>query len=138
MKHSQPVVYWDTSAILSVLFHDEHSEEAKSLADQEGVHLISSLGYSEACAVMARIKREGYLTDILFTSAFEVLETGPWRRIHLSPAWKDLHDLCTKWPLRGADLWHLATAKRIQQELPELSVFSFDERLKRAAEGEGL
>ncbi len=138
MEHSQPVVYWDTSAILSVLFKDEHSEKAKSLADQEGVHLISSLGYSEACAVLARIKREGFLTDILFKSAFEVLETGPWRRIHLSPLWEDLHDLCVKWPLRGADLWHLAAAKRIQQELPELFLFSFDERLKRAADGEGL
>jgi len=102
------------------------------------VHLISSLGYSEACAVLATIKRSGFLTDILVNAAFEVLETGPWRRIHLSPAWGDLHDLCTKWPLRGGDLWHLAVAKRVQQELPELSLFTFDERLKRAADGEGL
>jgi predicted nucleic acid-binding protein len=138
MKYSQPVVYWDTSAILSVLFKDAHSKKAKSMADQEGVHLISSLGYSEACAVLARIKREGFLTDILFKAAFEVLETGPWRRIHLSPIWEDLHDLCTKWPLRGADLWHLAAAKRIQQELPELFLFTFDNRLKSAADGEGL
>ena len=138
MEHSQPVVYWDTSAILPVLFKDEHSEKAKSLVDQEGVHLISSLGYSEACAVLARIKREGFLADILVKAAFEVLETGPWRRVHLSPAWEDLHDLCTKWPLRGADLWHLATAKRIQKEFPELSLFTFDERLKIAANGEGL
>ena len=138
MKNSQPVVYWDTSAILSVLFKDAHSGKAKSMADQEGVHLVSSLGYAEACAVLARIKREGFLTDILIKAAFEVLETGPWRRIHLSPIWEDLHDLCTKGPLRGADLWHLAAAKRIQQELPELFLFTFDNRLKRAADGEGL
>ena len=138
MAISQPVAYWDTSAILSVLFRDEHSEKAKSLADQEGVHLISSLGYSETCAVLARIKREGFLTDILFKSAFEVLATGPWRRIHLSPVWEDLQDLSGIWPLRGADLWHLAAAKRIQQELPELFLFTFDQRLKRAAEGEGI
>ena len=114
------------------------SEKAKSLADQKGVHLISSLGYSQACAVLARIKREGFLADILFKAAFEVLETGPWRRIHLSPIWEDLHDLFTKWPLRGADLWHLASAKRIQQELPELFLFTFDDRLRSAADGEGL
>jgi predicted nucleic acid-binding protein len=138
MKHSPPVVYWDTSAVMSVLFKDEHSEKAKNLADQEGVHLFSSLGYSEACAVLARIKREGSLTDILVKAAFEVLETGPWRRFHISPAWEDLRSLCKKWPLRGADLWHLAAAKRIQKELPELSLFSFDERLKKAAAGEGL
>ena len=137
-KRSQPVVYWDTSAILSVLFKDEHSKKAKNLADQDGVHLISSLGYAEACAVLARIGREGLLTDILFKAAFEVLETGPWRRILLQPAWEDIRDLCKKWPLRGADLWHLAAAKRIQQELPELCLFTFDERLKSAANGEGL
>jgi predicted nucleic acid-binding protein len=137
-KRSQPVVYWDTSAILSVLFKDEHSEKARKLANQDGVHLISSLGYAEACAVLARIGREGLLTDILVKAAFEVLETGPWRRILLQPAWEDLRDLCEKWPLRGADLWHLAAAKRIQQELPELCLFTFDERLKSAANGEGL
>ena len=138
MKPSPPVLYWDTSAILSVLFKDEHSQRAKTLADQEEVHLISSLGYSEACAVLARIRREDMLTDTLVKTAFEVLETGPWRRIHLSPTWEDLRDLCLKWPLRGADLWHLGAAKRIQQELPELSLFTFDEQLKSAATGEGL
>ena len=138
IEHSQPVVYWDTPAILSVLFKDEHSEKAKNLADQEGVHLISSLGFAEACAVLARIGREGLLTDILVKAAFEVLETGPWRRILLQPAWEDLRDLCEKWPLRGADLWHLAAAKRIQKELRELCLFTFDERLKSAAKGEGL
>jgi predicted nucleic acid-binding protein len=137
-KRSQPVVYWDTSAILSVLFKDEHSEKARKLADQDGVHLISSLGYAEACAVLARIGREGLLTDILVKAAFEVLETGPWRRILLQPAWEDLRDLGEKWPLRGAELWHLAAAKRIQQELPELCLFTFDERLKSAENGEGL
>lgn len=133
-----PVVYWDTSAIMSVLFKDEHSEKAKSLANQEGVHLISSLGYAEACAVVARIKREGFLTDMLIEAAFEVLETGPWRRLLISPLWEELRGLCEKWSLRGADLWHLAAAKRIQKELPELTLFTFDDILKNAALGEGL
>jgi len=106
--------------------------------DQKGVHLISSLGYSESCAVLARIKREGALSDILVKAAFEVLEAGPWRRLNISPVWEDCHRLSAKWPLRGADLWHLAAAKRIQKELPELSLLTFDERLKKAAEGEGL
>ncbi len=138
MMDSQPVVYWDTSAIVSVLFKDEHSENARGLADAEGVHLMSSLGYSEACAVLARIGREGVLADILVKAAFEVLENGPWRRLRISPLWEDLRSLSTKWPLRGADLWHLAAAKHIQKELPELTLFTFDERLKIAAEGEGL
>lgn len=138
VKDSPPVLYWDTSAVMSVLFKDKHSEKAQSLADYAGVHLISSLGYAEACAVLARINREGALADILVNAAYEVLETGPWRRLHISPVWEDLRDLSTKWLLRGADLWHLAVAKRIQKELPELSLFTFDERLKSAAQGEGI
>lgn len=138
MMLNPPVVYWDTSAIISVLFKDKHSEQAKQLADREGVHLISSLGYSETCAVLARIKRDRSITDIISQAAFEVLESGPWRRVHISPLWDEVRHLSTKWPLRGADLWHLATAKRIQKELPELCLFTFDEKLRNAAAGVGL
>lgn len=134
----EPVVYWDTSAVVSVLFKDEHSEAAHRLADREGIHLLSSLGYAEACAVLARIQREGALAKILIQAAHEVLETGPWRRLNLQPTWQDLRELSNKWPLRGADLWHLANAMRLQQELPELCLYTFDERLRQAAEGEGL
>ncbi|MBI5550520.1 MAG: type II toxin-antitoxin system VapC family toxin [Desulfobacterales bacterium] len=138
MNRKPPVIYWDTSAIVSVLFKDDHSERAHLWAGQEGIHLISSLGYAEACAVLSRIQREGALADILIKAAYEVLESGPWRRLHLAPAWEDLRELSAKWPLRGADLWHLATAKHAQTELPELVLLSFDDRLKTASEGEGL
>jgi hypothetical protein len=46
--------------------------------------------------------------------------------------------LARSWPLRGADLWHLAAAKALQTELPELRLLSFDSRLTAAAHGEGL
>jgi len=40
--------------------------------------------------------------------------------------------------LKGADLWHLATAKTLQEQIPELVMFTFDDRLRVAAEGENL
>jgi len=46
--------------------------------------------------------------------------------------------LSKKWPLRGADLWHLAAAKALQREFSELYVLTFDKRLGKAAKGEGL
>jgi predicted nucleic acid-binding protein len=138
MGNKPRAVYWDASAILSVLFEDEHSQKAARMADEKGLHLISTLGYAESCAVLARIKREGAISDILTQAAFDALDAGPWRRLNISPAWEDYRDLCRRWPLRGADLWHLATAKRIQKEMPELSLLTFDQRLKHAAEGEGL
>ncbi len=41
--------------------------------------------------------------------------------------------LSQKWSLRGADLWHLAVAKTLQKQIPELELFSFDKGLSAAA-----
>ena len=133
------VVYWDASAILSALFTDRHSDEAQKWARRkESIHLISSLAYSETCAVIARMQRERLLADILIKAALETLEGGPWRRLNAWPEWKIIKPLAVKWPLRGADLWHLATAKSLQKQLPELLLLSFDTQLIDAASGEGM
>ena len=132
------VIYWDASAILSTLFSDLHSETAKTWADKKSVHFISTLAFAEVCAVISRMRKEGLLNDIMTQAVFEVLDRGPWRRIFSWPELKIIESLSTKWPLRGADLWHLATAKSISKEFPELYLLSFDNRLKQAAEGESL
>ena len=133
-----PVVYWDASAILSVLFTDTHSESARALAHQAGLHLVSTLAYSETCAVIARLQRDRVLADVLIHAAFEVLEEGPWRRLTAWPDWSTVRSLAVKWPLRGADLWHLALIKSLQAQLPEIRLLTFDARLHSAAEGESL
>ena len=133
-----PVVYWDASAILSVLFADTHSELARASAHQSGLHLVSTLAYGETCAVIARMQRERVLADVLIQAAFEVLEEGPWRRLTAWPDWGAIRSLAVKWPLRGADLWHLALTKILQAQLPEICLLTFDARLRAAAEGERL
>ncbi len=132
------IIYWDSSSILSVLFKDSHSREAVEWSRKEGVHLMSTLAYTEVCAVISRLKRERLLTDVLFDAVYEVLEKGPWRRLNISPEWRKAKTLSRKWSLRGADLWHLATAKTLQIQIPELSVITFDKRLKKAAQAENL
>jgi hypothetical protein len=84
------------------------------------------------------MKRESMLTDVLFQSAHEVLDRGPWRRISVSPGWAIIRDLSKKHSLRGADLWHLAAAVSLAIEFPELSLLTFDQRLMTAAEIESL
>jgi len=137
-KDDLPVLYWDASAILSVLFKDRHSTIAQRWANQEGLHLVSSLAYAETCAVIARLQRERILTDVLVQAALEVLREGPWNYLNILPEWKTIQPLSVKWSLRGANLWHLAAAKCLQRQLPELSLLTFDTRLKAAAQGEGL
>ena len=135
---SHVIVYWDASAVLSALFRDKHSEEAINWSHREGVHLISSLCCSEVYAVISRIKREGLLAEVLINESYQSLEVGPWRRLNLIPQESKAKTLAQKWPLRGADLWHLATAKTLQERTPELTLLTFDNRLLVAAMGEGL
>jgi predicted nucleic acid-binding protein len=138
MADRASVIYWDTSAILSSVFADAHSENARIWAEKEAVHFISTLAFAEFCAVISRMQRERILTEIMAGAVLEVLNGGPWRIIFSNPDLKIVKDLSAKWPLRGADLWHLATAKSLQTDFPELLLLSFDSRLNQAAEGELL
>ena len=105
---------------------------------KKGFHLISTLAYAETCAVIARLQRERVLAEVLIQAAFDVLRDGPWRHLTFLPDREMVRSLSIKWPLRGADLWHLATAKGLQNQLPELYFLTFDTRLKEAAEGEAV
>lgn len=131
-------LYWDSSAVLSALFKDRDSDHAARWAGRPGVHLLSTLAWAEVHAVIARIERERALSRVLVKAAREVLEEGPWRRLNASPEWHLVEVLSSKWSLRGADLWHLCTAKSLQSELPGLKILTFDARLAAAARGEGL
>ena len=138
MPATLSVLYWDTSAVISALFRDRNSDAATVAAHEPGTHLISSLGWAESQAVVARIERERAMAAVLVAAAREALENGPWVRVNVDPAWQQIVTLARTWPLRGADLWHLAAAKELQAELPELRLLSFDGRLAVAARGEGL
>jgi predicted nucleic acid-binding protein len=132
------VVYWDTSAVLSSLFVDDHSPQAQYWANLNGFHFLSTLTYAETCAVIARMERERRVAEILAEAAMEAFHEGPWRRVNAQPAWNHMAALSKKWALRGADLWHLALAKGLRDHTPELILLTFDERLQVAAQGEGL
>lgn len=139
MAEAALVLYWDASAVLSLLFDDIHSPAALSWWRQEGaVHLLSSLAYVEVAAVIARLERTGALDASLTETAYANLASLGWRRTAALPD----HDLVApqarRWPLRGADLWHLACACTLHRHLPELRLLTFDSRLHDAAAGEGL
>ena len=140
MKYLNPqIIYWDTSAVISTFFQDEHSEQAIYYAGLVGAaHLLSSLALAETHAVLNRLRREGLLNDILIKAAVESLETGPWKHLKIVPDAAEIKALGKKWPLRGADLWHLAAAKTLQTEFPEIILLTYDNRLHLAASGENL
>jgi predicted nucleic acid-binding protein len=132
------VIYWDSSAILATLLQDRHSEQALSLLGMSAVHVLSSLAVAEVHAVLNRLKRERAMPVTLVDASLEILCAGRWRRLRLDPDTAEIHRLAAKWPLRGADLWHLALATTLQRELPELVVLTFDKLLYQAAVGENF
>ncbi len=132
------VIYWDSSAILSVLIAGMHSAKATATAQRSGTHLLSTLGYAETFAVVARFERDGSLPTVLADAAREVVLNGPWRKLALQPDWKSIEGLASRCPVRGADLWHLATAETLRRELPELKMITFDARLGVASQRIGL
>jgi predicted nucleic acid-binding protein len=138
MPDTSAVIYWDSSAVISALFKDADSRKAKAAAERNALHLLTTLACAEVSAVISRMKRDRILTEVLFQSAHEVVDRGPWRRISISPGWSLIQKLARKHALRGADLWHLAAAMSLTDEFPELSLLTFDRRLKKAAEIEGL
>lgn len=138
MANHDLVLYWDTSAILSALFEDSHSDKAQKWAKTSGFHLMSTLAHAEACAVIVRMEREHILRDRLAKDALRALREGPWRALNTTPQWSVVEELAVRCQLRGADLWHLALAKTLQDHLPEISVLTFDKRLRDAVEAEGL
>ena len=134
----QTVIYWDASAILSALFQDSSSKKAIEWSRKPGVHLISTLSYAEVLAVIARLKKERLLANVLIQAALEALENGPWRHLNIYPEWEEIKILSQKRFLRGADLWHLAISKTLQKQLPELILLTFDKRLNKVASKEHL
>ena len=137
-KGKDVYIYWDASAVLSTLVKDSHSDGALKWIRKEGLHLLSTLTYAEVIAVLDRMERERVLTGVLVRSAFQALHEGPWRYLNLCPAREHMDFLKGKYPLRGADFWHLALARSLKKDIPELMVLTFDNRLREGAEKEGF
>lgn len=138
MAEKLAVIYWDSTALLSYLFKDRHSEQVMKRASVKGVHLLTTLTIAEVFTVISRIQREQVLPDRITNSLFEMLLTGPWSRLNIVPDSLAMKELATRWPLKGSGLWHLATAKTLQREFPELMILTFNRELARASRGEKL
>ena len=132
------LLYWDASAVLSVLVRDGHTVTARRWIRRRGQHLLSSLACAEVLAVLGRLGREGMFPRESIEKAADALQRGPWRWLAAVPDAACCARLAARHPLRGADLWHLALAASLRDELTELRLLTFDSALARAAEVEGF
>lgn len=117
--------------------NERRSEEAMRRIKEPGTHLLSTLAFAESHAVIGRTEREGIYSPSQADEARNRI-TRLWQPLYATPALDSVEALSRQWPLRGADLWHLAVAKSLSATLPGLKIFTFDERLAAAAVGENL
>lgn len=78
------------------------------------------------------------LSGVLADAALDTISAGPLRQLNIQPDRKWIVSLSAKWPLRGADLWHLAAAKTLAAQIPEMILLMLDDRMRDAARQEGL
>jgi len=82
--------------------------------------------------------RQAEITTESAERAQKTLAAGPWRQVHTGPAWDLVRPLAARWPLRGADVWHLAMAKTLQAELPGIELLTEMPRRKPLASALGI
>ena len=125
----------DTKIIFISAYSDSGKTKERLMNEGAYAYLMKPLNIEELRLILRRAIENTFL---LIQAGQDSLQKGPWRHLNALPERGMMHDLSNKWSLKGADLWHLATAKGLKGQLPELSLFTFDRRLLKAAEGEEL
>lgn len=136
------ILYLDTSALVKLYIAEPGSEDVKAKVEATPVISVSRVAYVEARAGIARKYRARELFLKEYKRIVEDLDKD-WERyfiIEVSESVVKLGgELTNRHPLRGFDALHLASALFLKNRTQlEISFFCFDERLKDAAEAEGL
>lgn len=135
--------YWDTSALLAMLFQEPRSAQARHLAFQEGglPGYTSFFSFIEMESAFARRIAEGSLgRDALSRLRLEAREL----EAALAVIWPDDEILAdarrnvAELGLRPADALQLASARAAVNAQARTRFASFDERLNEAARAVGL
>jgi uncharacterized protein len=136
------ILYLDTSALVKRYFRESYSEEVISKWQAATEIVTSEVAFAETMASIYRKKREAGLREALIRRIVESF-LADWKsfiRVELTEDLnKYIHKIVMEHPLRGFDAIHLASARVVQEKLPEDFVFAcFDVGLARAAQSEGF
>jgi predicted nucleic acid-binding protein len=136
------ILYLDTSALVKRYFREPFSDEVVSYWKGASEIFISSIAYAEALASFYRKKREVDLKKEGFRKIMEAFRLD-WRsfiRIEVNDGLNEyLERTIEKYPLRGFDAIHLASAVLVREGLNEDILFvCFDQVLSRAAQKDGF
>lgn len=142
------IIYFDTSALLKLVFVEDRDAEVREWFSTSQRVATSVITYAEACAAMSRRSRAASAPASDIAGAVEqwvaVLNDSMGYVISLRVIGREAGRLALEHGLRGMDAIHLSAAGDLRerlaaQGLAEQVVFaSFDRRLLEAAGHEGF
>jgi predicted nucleic acid-binding protein len=136
------MIYLDTSALIKRYIWEAGSEQVRHVFKERVIIITSKIAYSEVYAALTRRMREGHLTRVRYGQVCRLFELEWPAYLIVEVHDEVLHlsrDLIKKYPLRGFDALHLASAKSIRQHLKTPITFGgADQRLLESAEAEGF
>lgn len=134
-------IYVDSSALVKRYALEEWSERVEDLVV---AHRFATARFSlvEIASALARKTREGQLEPMARDRLFKMLGADISRAILVemnSEVTREAQRLLFDHVLRAGDSVQLASAKWLRDKVPSIETFvCFDERLSRAARGEGF
>ena len=136
------ILYLDTSALVKLYIEEAGSQEVKRAVEEARIVSTSRVAYVEARAGIAGKYRERELSKEEHDQVVEDLirDWDNYFIVEVSESVAKLGGTLTeRQSLRGFDAIHLASALLLQNRTRlDVSFSCFDERLKAAAEAEGL
>lgn len=136
------ILYLDTSALVKRYVIEEGTNVVDRLWQKATYVATSVVAYAESMAAFSRKTREGLLNSDDFKRIITFLEAD-YKHFILIPVAEELNEtikgLVEKYPLRGFDAIHLASAILLSEGgLKEITFLCFDKLLSEAAYSEGL
>jgi predicted nucleic acid-binding protein len=136
------ILYLDTSALLKRYFKEPYTNELLSKWQEANQIITSSVAYAETMASLYRKKREVDLRSNVFNKLVNSfhLDWETFIRVEVNEDLNEtIHRVVAKYPLRGFDAIHLASAIITHARINEAFLFAcFDQKLTNGAQMEGL
>ena len=136
------MIYFDTSALVKKYFQESGTQVVRQLLAEQGDCGISKIAYAEVCATFGRKTREHLRDRRIYLRGLQSFQED-WKLLTVVELVDEffpvIRTLTEKYPLRGADAIHLASALWLQRALRDEVIFvAADVTLLNAAHGEKL
>ena len=134
--------FWDASALVALLIEESATQSLVGLYQEDPIVLAWWGSLVECASAIARLEREGELTEAASGEAFQRLDSlsAAWHEIQPSD---ELRESAVRFlrvhPLRAADALQLAAAFTAAERRPSsLGFVCLDDKLVLAAKREGF